>query len=554
VTAVARWATRVALAALAALAAIHVGLLALVFAGRAGYPLDLEWMEGGTLTHALRILEGKPIYAAPSVEFISYLYTPLYPALLAMLARVAGLSYLLGRVVSIAAFSVALAIAWRAVRREGGSHAWAVAAVGLVCAAFGPTEGWYDLVRVDSLALAFTAGGLYVLRHHHARPEGVVLAAAILAVGVFSKQTVLLYLGVGGVALLALNWRLAWLYALVGGGLVTAGAWMIDARSDGWFRTYVVEIHQNHDFYWHRLLWETELRMLKSAPVLVALPVLLWLWSLAGRGLGTGARYWGFVGAASILASALSWSTQWSNFNAAIPGFYLLAVALAASAGAYRGPAVAVPLALLVAGQLFWLRPDPRHPPWRLAAWSMARHVPDPAAHQIAARFLARLRRIQGPILAPYHPFYPVLVGRPAHFHQMGINDVTRAGMPIPQDLRAAIRDRRFAAVVLDRPPDPRYSGGLKGYRLERLGGKESPRTYVGFGVRARLLYLREGANGPDRADRAPTGTGPSRGPGAKVGAARARGAGSAAPPSSPPPPSSGSPSRSSEPRRSPAR
>ena len=537
---VARWALRVALALLTALAALHVVLLAVAFAGRAAYPLDLEWMEGGTLTHALRVMDGKPIYAAPSLDFISYLYTPLYPTLLAVLARVAGLSYLLGRLVSIAAFALALAIAWRAVRREGAEPAWAAAAIGLVCAAFVPTEAWYDLVRVDSLALAFAAAGLYVLRHHHERPVGVALAAAMLAVGVFAKQTVVLYLGIGGVALLAMNWRLAWLYAAVGGILLAVGGWLIDARSGGWFRTYVFHIHQNHDFYWHRLLWETELRMLKAAPLLVALPVLLWMVSLFRREMGVGLRYWGFVATSAILASALSWSTQWSNFNAAIPGFYFLAVALAVSAAAVRSAPRGALLALLVAGQLFWLRPDTRHRPWRLSGWSMARFVPDAAARQTAARFLARLRKIRGPILVPYHPFYPVLVGRPAHFHQMGINDVTRAGLPVPADLRAAIRERRFAAVVLDRPPDGRYAAGLVGYRLERLGGKEAPRTYSGFGVRTRLLYLRDDGEVRARPKASAARKAPAAPPEAR--------------PSPIPPPSSGSPSRSTGPRRSPGR
>jgi hypothetical protein len=540
----ARWGTRGALTAVVLLAALHVGLLVYVFAARAGYPLDLEWMEGGTLTHALRILDGKPIYAPPSVEFISFLYTPLYPALLALLARVAGLSYLLGRMVSIAAFALAVGVAWRAVRREGGGAAWPAAAAGLIAAAFGPTEGWYDLVRVDSLALWLTLAGLYVLRHHHERPAGVALAAAILAAGVFCKQTVLLYLGIGGVALLALNWRLTWLYALVGGGFVAAGALWLQHTTGGWFRVYVFDIHQRHDFYWHRLLWETEWRMLRSAPILVGLPVVLWLWAMVRRGAGTGARYWGFVATASILASSLSWATQWANFNAAIPGYVLLALALAVFGATLRRPLVAVALALLVGVQLVWLRPEPRYRPWTRAGWSVARYLPDVGTRAAAQRFLGRLRRIQGPILVPYHPFYPVLVGRPAHFHQMGINDVTRAGMPVPADLRAAIRDGVFSAIVLDRPPDPRYAGGLVGYRLEKIPGKASPHTLVGFRVRPSLLYLREAvptSPSPERPRRAPP-----TGRAAVVPAAPA--------PSPPRPPASESPSRSSGPRRSPAR
>ena len=75
--------------------------LAWTFARRIGYPYDLEWMEGGMLHHALRFQQGTGIYAAPSIEFIPYLYTPLYPAILAVLGEIFGLGYTLGRVISV---------------------------------------------------------------------------------------------------------------------------------------------------------------------------------------------------------------------------------------------------------------------------------------------------------------------------------------------------------------------------------------------------------------------------------------------------------------------
>ena len=37
---------------------------------RVGYPFDLEWMEGGMLLHADRVLKGEGIYVPPSFEFI----------------------------------------------------------------------------------------------------------------------------------------------------------------------------------------------------------------------------------------------------------------------------------------------------------------------------------------------------------------------------------------------------------------------------------------------------------------------------------------------------
>ena len=80
-----------------------------LFGGRAAFPLDLEWMEGGVLVHAQRMVNGQGIYVAPSLEFIPFLYPPLYPALLALLSALTPLGYLMGRLLSILAFAVALA-------------------------------------------------------------------------------------------------------------------------------------------------------------------------------------------------------------------------------------------------------------------------------------------------------------------------------------------------------------------------------------------------------------------------------------------------------------
>src|SRR5690349_9688035 len=81
-----------------------VVILLYVFARRFTYPYDLEWMEGGMLAHALRLVEGRPIYAPPSVDFIPYLYTPGYPAVLFALSKIFPLGYALGRAVSLFGF------------------------------------------------------------------------------------------------------------------------------------------------------------------------------------------------------------------------------------------------------------------------------------------------------------------------------------------------------------------------------------------------------------------------------------------------------------------
>jgi hypothetical protein len=83
-------------------------LLCTAFFARFAYPYDLEWMEGGMLTHAAQLDEGRTMYRAPSVDFIPYLYTPLYPTVLAALGKLFGLGYQVGRAVSIVSTFIVL--------------------------------------------------------------------------------------------------------------------------------------------------------------------------------------------------------------------------------------------------------------------------------------------------------------------------------------------------------------------------------------------------------------------------------------------------------------
>src|SRR5690606_24972825 len=133
-----------------ALALGWVVLLLVVFAWRVGFPLELEWMEGGMLHQARRLGLGQSPYPPPSPEFVPFLYTPLYSVLLTLLGTVLPLGYALGRVISILAWAATCLALWRAVRGEGKPRSHAAAAVGLACAGYVFTFRWLDVARPDT--------------------------------------------------------------------------------------------------------------------------------------------------------------------------------------------------------------------------------------------------------------------------------------------------------------------------------------------------------------------------------------------------------------------
>ncbi|MGZ3406102.1 MAG: hypothetical protein ACXVAN_06625, partial [Polyangia bacterium] len=172
-----------------ALAAWFVALLLWVFWRRFAFPYDLEWMEGGMLAHALRLANGQPIYARPSVDFIPYLYTPGYPAAVFVLGKIFGIGYKLGRFISLAGFFAVVVLGYVYARREGGSRAAAACAIAIIFGAWVPTGTFYDLARPDSLFMGLVTAGLLVGWWKRHSWTGGVAAALLLIAAFFVKQT-----------------------------------------------------------------------------------------------------------------------------------------------------------------------------------------------------------------------------------------------------------------------------------------------------------------------------------------------------------------------------
>lgn len=497
----------------------QLGLLVVAVASRFPYPYDLEWMEGGLLTHAARLGEGESLYPAPSVSFIPYLYTPLYPWLVAALGAVFGVSYQVGRAISVLGIVVTLALMALAIHRGADRAerwpAWTGTAVamGFFAATYPWLEGWYDLVRADALFVAMILGGLVALQCWARGGEGwrghgrVAIAGAILGLSFFCKQTGVLYVATGGALLLLWNIRRVPVYVAVTGVIGLGGTGLFQHLTDGWFWTYIYQVHQVHDFNMDRFYasfgnilwrfpWMTGVIAVSAVAVLGSAAVLR-AWPRSSAGFLT----WLMVFAVSCVVGALGWGTQWAHFNAYLPAMTTGAIACGAAIPALvgvtetlverwragRGPGAAMKgrilavavgglASVLLAGQLIDAR------------WQPAHFVPSLRDRQAGDALIERLREIaqEGDIFMPYHPWYPRLAGQDAiYVHRMGVLDVTYGNFLPVDGLRDALQGGRFAAVVLDnRPLGHEFAAVRRGYRLdETLPQTMAPRTVTGARV-----------------------------------------------------------------------
>ena len=495
-----RWARRVA----TGLAGLWALTLALCFALRIGFPLELEWMEGGALHQALRLQQGLPIYPAPSAEFVPFLYTPLYPALLAALGLVVPLDYVLGRAVSVLAVVAVGAGLWRLVGREGKPRAHQAAAVGLWCAGYVFSFRWYDVARADSLFLALLLWGLVLLRDAGERPRRALLAGLLVALAFWTKQTAAVFVPASGLAALWVAPRALPRYVVAIAVIDGLGVAVGQHLTDGELWRYIYELHQAHAFNHERFVRKTWGMLLHAAPPLALLLAGLAAASLrrawlrrAGRASAkvmslrtgpeehgtqdmSGAAYWGLLALAGLLASALGYSTQWAEPNAFMPavcfGAAFVAVALPVGCGE------ALALGLVAAQLVFALLLEPRYQPiqdhglaagplLRSYAWQdPSRTLPSAPQRDHARTLRAELAAHEGPILALQRPWWSVLAGGPGHVGAMGLHDVPpHLQRTIERDLVAAVDAGHFSAVYLDgEPPAWLRPALLRRYRLAR--------------------------------------------------------------------------------------
>ncbi len=518
-------------------------LLLVVVLWRVGFPLELEWMEGGMLHQARRIQLWQSPYPPPGPDYVPFLYTPLYSGVLALLGMVLPLGYTLGRVVSIAAWIATGLALWRGVRWEGKPRAHAAAAVGLGCAGYVFTFRWLDLARPDTLYIALVTWGLVLLRHSEHRASRAVWAGVLVALAFWTKQTTAAFVLASGLGALLVSWRRLPLYAgtiaIIDGGGVLLG----NALTDGWLWTYIYELHQSHAFNEERFTTKTWGMFVHAWPA-----VMLVVLGLASAGLGRlpqrvrawrrqrsreaeptpdaesspespddaeadapdsipsesapaidrvrGPRalaYWTLMAGAGLLVSALGYSTQWAEPNAFIPGVVLGALALGVALPT-GGRGETLSLALISAQLVVCLVAEPLYQPvqtdglaglGRSYAWQDPwRTLPRTERWDRASALRAELEASPGEVFALHRPWWSILAGGEGHVGNMGVTDVApedRAA--IEAAIREALRERRYDQVWLEGEP-PRWLSRdlLKGYRVERrLHGQARVRPLSGY-------------------------------------------------------------------------
>jgi hypothetical protein len=455
---------------------------------RLAYPFELEWMEGGAVMHVQRILDGQPLYGAPHLDFVAYIYTPFYFYVASVPAAFIGNGFLPLRLVSFIASLGCFALVFLIVKRRTSSSYAPLAAAGLFAASFRLTGAWFDIARVDSLSLVLLLAGIYLFESPRAAVRSWA-SALLLFLSFFTKQTTLVVSAcLAASACLTRRGLERVLFALVFGLLLGLSSLAMNATTDGWYGYYVFDLPTQHEISTALLLrfWTGDISHLAVALAFSLFAIL----NRRGRpGIPERVIQDGLLFGGLLLSSYLSRIHAGGYDNVLMPAAAGIAIyfglGLAEAVHRLRDlPTARLAVTVCAAIQFLSL------------VYSPARQIPSVADQRAGEQLLERISEFPGEVYWSEHPWYLKVMGKPAQAQDMAVFDIVRGTRSaqltqfLAADLAGAVDSGRYEAFVLDtpaftlRPPgfETHYvlvDAGLTGRRFAPVTGARRKPTFL---------------------------------------------------------------------------
>lgn len=439
--------------ALVALAGgVSIAAVLFMALSRLAFPFDIEWLEGAHVDAVERILQGQPLYAAPSLAFIPFGYTPLYFHVSALVGLVAGPTHLALRLVSFASTLGCFGLIWLHVWRETRSGVAALAAAGLFAATFELTGGWFDLARVDMLFVLLVVATLHLLRHHHSVP-GWASAALLLTLAWLTKQTALIIAPWFVLGAMLWDWRRGLLFGALSAAGIAGSMIALERWSGGWASFYIFDVQGQH---WRQLLIPSRLLTFWYSDLIGPLGIALVFSVLpfatnespARRG---PLRLMLFAVLGLIFAAWLSRAEEGGHRNNLLPA--AAGIALLFGLGHHRVIELAQAVKPSMRPRLEGMIGVAALLQFAALTYNPAVHIPGPQERADGARLLAHLRETPGAVYVAGHGHLATRLGKPMTAHIEAIRGALRATRPgvaesLQAEVDAALAQRRYSQII----------------------------------------------------------------------------------------------------------
>ncbi|MGB8214424.1 MAG: glycosyltransferase family 39 protein [Anaerolineales bacterium] len=419
---------------------------------RLHYPFDLEWIEGGMANQVGRLLHGQSMYVAPSVNYVPFLYPPIYFYFSAAASLIFGGGLFPLRLVSFLASLVSFTVIFLIVRAETRDGWVALLSTGLFAAAFRVTGAWLDIARVDSLFLALYMLFIYFVR---GRPTWghSVLAGLFAALAYLTKQTALVACLPVLVYLFWRNWKYALSCLAVAALTIGITTLVLNQVSAGWYGYYVFEL-LSQQTEWLPVefvtFWKDDL--------LIHLPLAtLFTISFFAARLKRDRFYliqWFSIMAGALAGTFITRVKIGGYDNVLLPAYAVLSVLF--GLGLSELLKVARQLQVDLRGRLEGLILIACLIQLAVLAYNPYAQIPTKADLDAGYKLVHLISSVKGQVFLPDHGYLPTLAGKQTYAHNSAIWDVLRGDQQtkgkalLTADLQNAIRQQTFDEIIID--------------------------------------------------------------------------------------------------------
>ena len=421
---------------------------------RIGYPFELEWLESNMAHEVQHVLGGHRLYEQPSINYMPFIYPPVYFYVCAGVCEVFGLEAAFPpmRAVSLAASLACFLYIYLLARRESGSRLGAFLAVGLFAATFRIGGAWFDLARVDSLMLFLLLASIYYARFGTSRLAHV-FTGLLLVLAFQTKQYVLPLEVCILLGSFILHGRRALFAAFTAVAGVVLSIVLLDFLHNGWYSYYIFHQPTSYHIVHAQILgfWKNDI--FHGFGLAATLAILSFMLLPTWRNWTTFFYY----GGVTCGIMAITWAAR-LNFggaqNVLMPAFAWIAflcalccVAVAEQIGQRRPARTAIIQIILCIVCLAQ---------FKMLIYDVRAQIPSKEDRLAGETLLKRFRETKGEIFIPYHNFLPALAGRNIYVNRENIFGMLLDNT-FPQrdaflrEIQDAITEKRFALIVLDR-------------------------------------------------------------------------------------------------------
>lgn len=461
---------------------------------RIGYPYELQWMEGSILENVKRVTLGKPIYAAPTMEFVPYLYMPLYYYAAALLSKVVGLGFLATRLVSLLSALGCIAVIFLFIKDETRNKLWALAGIGLFCASYNICSGYFDVGRIDMLFVFFLLAGMYALRFHDSLPL-TVISSLCFVLAFFTKQTALIVVIVLCVYLFIFKKKYRLIFSAIFACLSFIGCFILNAASHGWFCYYAFGLSSKHLLDLRGfLVFMGSISYYYTS--IISLPLLYK--SNAGK-----ATYYIALLVSSAALTLAAMVNPLFDMNLFIPMAAVMAIVFGIGLCAINN--LIKDSAAPENKKAFWMDKRLVYPlvaaQFVFLFYNPLKYIPYSKDVEAGSYLVQKISNLPGKVYVPSHPYLSDMAGREKYTHILPLYDMlelnrygakTKTEASIKEEFVSAVENRYFDYIILD---NVNRLGFLqaeieKHYRLEERIFKDGAVFWTLSGAKRRPEYI----------------------------------------------------------------